>query len=150
MALLGCTAFSPSAGITSAIKNVKPDTRVYASEVETAAPFQASLEAGRAVSVERVPTFVDGIGGSSVLEEMWPLTSSLLDGSHVVSISEICDSIRMLASQAQVIAEGAGASSVAAARREFMSDEKIVAVVSGGNIDTDVLSRILTGDNPLL
>ena len=139
-----------SAGITSAIKNVKPDTRVYASEVETAAPFQASLEAGRAVSVERVPTFVDGIGGSSVLEEMWPLTSSLLDGSHVVSIPEICDSIRMLASQAQVIAEGAGASSVAAARREFKLDEKIVAVVSGGNIDTDVLSRILAGHNPLL
>ena len=81
---------------------------------------------------------------------MWPLTSSLLDGSHVVSISEICDSIRVLASQAQVIAEGAGASSVAAARREFKLDEKIVAVVSGGNIDTDVLSRILAGDNPLL
>ncbi|MBT5059382.1 MAG: pyridoxal-phosphate dependent enzyme, partial [Gemmatimonadetes bacterium] len=78
-----------SAGITSAIKNVKPDTRVYASEVETAAPFQASLEAGRAVSVERVPTFVDGIGGSSVLEEMWPLTSSLLDGSHAHQIDEV-------------------------------------------------------------
>ena len=56
----------------------------------------------------------------------------------------------MLASQAQVIAEGAGASSVAAARREFRSDEKIVAVLSGGNIDTDVLIRILSGDNPLL
>jgi threonine dehydratase len=139
-----------SAGIASAIKSIKPDTRVYASEVETAAPFQASLTAGRAVSVDRVPTFVDGIGGSSVLEEMWPLTSSLLDGSHVVSIVEICDSIRMLASQAHVIAEGAGASSVAAACRSSSPDQRIVAVVSGGNIDTDVLSRILAGANPLL
>lgn len=137
-----------SSGIASAVKSLRPGIRVYAAEVATAAPFSASLEAGRPVSVDRIPTFVDGIGGSSVLDEMWPLTSELLDGSYVMSISEICDAIRELASRAHVIAEGAGASSVAAATSMAAEGQRVVAVVSGGNIDTDVLRRILDGENP--
>lgn len=137
-----------SAGIASALEATRPTTRVFASEVETAAPFRASLEADRPLTIHRTPTFVDGIGGSSVLDEMWPLTSGLLDGSIVVSVAEICDTIRMLASRAHVVAEGAGASSVAAALAHGTPGERIVAVVSGGNIDTDVLRTILSGETP--
>ncbi len=127
--------------------------RVYASEVETAAPLAESLEAGEPLAVERRTTFVDGIGGGSVLEEMWTLASTLLDGSLVVTIEEICDAIRMLATRARVIGEGAAGSAVAAAlelrrREDPEAEQRIVAVVSGGNIDTHVLRAILSGENP--
>src|SRR5262249_18200652 len=104
-----------SCGIASAVKALKPSTAVYASEVETAAPLAASLAAGKPVSIDYTPSFVDGIGGKSVLPEMWPLVRSLLMGSHVVSLAQISEAIRLLASRNRVIAEGAGASSVAAA-----------------------------------
>jgi threonine dehydratase len=139
-----------SCGIASALKAVRPDVRVYATEVETAAPFAASLEAGEAVTIERTPSFVDGIGGGSVLEEMWPLARTLLDGSYVMSIEEICTAIRALATRAHVIAEGAGASSVAAGLSSDVDLDAgpVVAVVSGGNIDTEVLRTILAGGTP--
>lgn len=132
-----------SCGIASALKAHRPAVRVYAAEVDTAAPFAASLDAGEPVDVERVPTFVDGIGGKGVLPEMWPLASSLLDGSLVMSLDSVRDAIRFLALHAHVIAEGAGACSVAAALSGAAGDGDIVAVVSGGNIDTRVLIEIL-------
>ncbi|MFQ5675021.1 MAG: threonine/serine dehydratase, partial [bacterium] len=62
-----------SCGIASALRALKPDTRIYACETEAAAPLKASLSAGSPQSVEHKPSFVDGIGGRSVLAEMWPL-----------------------------------------------------------------------------
>lgn len=137
-----------SGGIASAVHAVKPTARVFAAEVDTAAPLIASLEAGAPTSIDRIPTFVDGIGGRSVLEEMWPLASSLLAGSLVTTIPQICDAIRMLVSHAHVVAEGAGASSVAAAMTQTQRGERVVAVVSGGNIDSAVLRTILAGETP--
>ncbi len=137
-----------SCGIASAAKALKPDVRVYACEVDTAAPLSASLAAGEPVTIERTATFVDGIGSKSVLPEMWPLASSLLDGSIVVSIGEICDAIRLLVSTSRIVAEGAGASAVAAALRHAAPGQRVVAVVSGGNLDIDVLRAILAGKLP--
>jgi threonine dehydratase len=141
-----------SCGIASAMKALRPETRVFATEVATAAPFAASLEVGSPVSIQRTPTFVDGIGSGSVLEEMWPLASEMLDGSRVVTIEETCEAIRTLVARAHVVAEGAGASAVAAAVAATLESGRaagpIVAVVSGGNIDTDVLRTILAGGTP--
>lgn len=138
-----------SCGIASALEAHRPDVRVFAVEVDTSAPFAASLEAGRPVSVERTPTFVDGIGGSSVLEEMWPLASSLLDGSLVESIPDVCEAIRTLAMDTHVIAEGAGGAAVSAATAwAGESGGRVVAIVSGGNIDSEVLATILEGGVP--
>lgn len=137
-----------SCGIASALEARKPDVRVYAAEVETAAPLAASLVAGEPAEVERTASFVDGIGAGGVLDEMWPLASSLLDGSLVMSLDEVCDAIRILASGARVIAEGAGACAVAAAAADTIEEGEVVAVVSGGNIDADVLARILAGEAP--
>jgi threonine dehydratase len=137
-----------SCGIASAVRAHRPEVQIAASEVDTAAPFAASLEAGKPVSVERAQTFVDGIGGKSVLDEMWPLASTLLEGSRVVSIENICEAIRLLVSRAHVIAEGAGGSAVAAVLAHASPGERIVAVVSGGNIDTEVLRTILSGKTP--
>ena len=142
-----------SCGIASAIRAKTDEVCVFASEVETSAPFAASLEAHRPVNVERRQTFVDGIGGGSVLEEMWPLASSILDGALVTTLEEICDAIRTLAGRAHVIAEGAGGSALAAALEHQCREDPemtghIVAVISGGNIDTHILRAILSGENP--
>ncbi|MCY4539710.1 MAG: threonine/serine dehydratase [Chloroflexi bacterium] len=132
-----------SSGIASALRALKPDTRIYAVEVETAAPLAASLAAGRPVAVDYQASFVDGIGGASVLPEMWELVSGLLDGSLVVSLDEARDAIRLLAERQRVIAEGAGAASVAAALAGRAGAGKVACVVSGGNIDRGVLAGIL-------
>ena len=134
-----------SCGIAAAVKAVRPDVRVYAAEVETAAPLAASLAAGEPVTVQRTPTFVDGIGSTGLLAEMWPLASALLDGSIVVSLEQIEDAIRLLASRAHVVAEGAGGAAVAAALTGQAGEDGVVAVVSGGNLDPAELARILGG-----
>ena len=139
-----------SCGIASALKALRSDIQVFAAEVETAAPLAASLEAGGAVEVERTPTFIDGIGGKGVLPEMWPMASSLLDGSIVVSVKEICEAIQVLVSHAHLVAEGAGGASVAAALTGMAGNGKVVAVVSGGNLDPVALKTILEGDIPPL
>ncbi len=122
-------------GIAAAIRPLKPSTRIYAAEPETASPLAASLEAGRAVTFERWQvSFVDGAGGKSVLASMWPLLSPL-SGSIVVTLDEVARAIRLVAERAHVIAEGAAGCAVAAATSGRAGGGKVVAVVSGGNID---------------
>ncbi len=132
-----------SGGIASALRALKPDTRVYAVEIETAAPLAAALAAGGPVEVDYQASFVDGIGGKSVLPEMWRLVSGLLDGALQVTLDEARRAIRLLAERQRVIAEGAGAVPVAAALAGRAGAGKVVCVVSGGNIDRGVLAGIL-------
>jgi threonine dehydratase len=133
-----------SCGIASAIRGAGSPARVFACEVETAAPFSASLAAGQPASVDYTASFVDGIGARSVLPALWNLASSLLAGSLVVSLAETAAAIRHLAARARIVAEGAGAAPVAAAL-SGRPRGKLVCVVSGGNIDAAVLARILGG-----
>jgi threonine dehydratase len=137
-----------SSGIASAVRALRPGTKVYACEVETAAPLSASLAAGRAMSCDYTPSFVDGIGGKSVLAEMWPLVSTLLDGALTVSLAEVADAMRRLVERNRIVAEGAGAAPVAAALKGVSDARKVVCVVSGGNIDPAKLARILVGEMP--
>jgi threonine dehydratase len=137
-----------STGIASALRALKPNVKVYAAEVETAAPLAPSLAAGMPVEVEYTSTFVDGIGGPFLIEEMWPLIRELLDGSLVVSVEEIADAIRLLVERNRVVAEGAGAAPVAAALTGQAGKGKVVCIVSGGNIDTSKLVKILQGRVP--
>jgi threonine dehydratase len=137
-----------SSGIASAVRALRPGAMVYACEVETAAPLSASLAAGRAVSCDYTPSFVDGIGGKSVLAEMWPLVSTLLDGALTVSLAEVVDAMRRLVERNRIVAEGAGAAPVAAALKGLPDARRVVCVVSGGNIDPAKLARILLGEIP--
>ena len=137
-----------SGGIASALRATAPRVKVWACEVETAAPFAASLAADAPMSVDRTPTFVDGIGGKSVLPEMWPLAKGLLAGSLVVTLRQIADAIRLLVERNRVIAEGAGGAPVAAALAGKAGGGKVVCVVSGGNLDTSALCTILAGGVP--
>ncbi|MDE3171535.1 MAG: threonine/serine dehydratase [Gemmatimonadota bacterium] len=137
-----------ASGIACAVHALRPGVRVFACEVETAAPFSASLAAGRPVAVEYVPTFVDGIGGKGVLDRIWPLAREVLAGSLVVTVRQIADAVRLLSERARVVAEGAGAASVAAALAHDVGAKRVVCVVSGGNIDSAKLATILTGAIP--
>jgi threonine dehydratase len=137
-----------SAGIASAIRALKPDTKLYGCEVETAAPLAASLAAGAPQTVSYTATFVDGIGSGAVLPDMWPLVSRLLDGSLAVALAEIAAAIKLLVERNRVVAEGAGATAVAAALAGQAGGGKIVCVVSGGNIDSVKLAKILKGELP--
>jgi threonine dehydratase len=137
-----------SCGIASVMKDLRPSTKVFACEVETAAPFAASLERGEAVEIERTATFIDGIGGKSVLKEMWPLARDLLAGSLVTSVDRIVKAIRTLVERNRIVAEGAGAAPVAVALTGDAGSGKIACVVSGGNLDSARLAAILRGETP--
>jgi threonine dehydratase len=137
-----------SCGVATVMKSLKPSVRCYATEVETAAPLSASLKAGHVVDCDYTPNFVDGIGGKSVLPEIFDLASRLLDGSLVVSLSQTANALKLLVEKARIVAEGAGAAPVAAALAGMAGHGKIVCVVSGGNIDGEKLIKILQGQLP--
>jgi threonine dehydratase len=137
-----------SSGIASAARFLMPAARVYGCEIETATPLRASLEADAPVSVDHRPSFVDGIGGKSLLPDMWPLVRSRLAGSIVVSLEETARAIRLLVERVRVVAEGAGAVSLAAALSGRTGDATVVCVISGGAIDPAKLAKILAGQLP--
>ena len=137
-----------SCGIAFALRALKADTKIYACEVSTAAPFSASLAAGSPRPAEYRPSFVDGIGAKGMLPEMWPIASRLLDGSLVAPLDEVAATVRLLVERNRTVAEGAGATPVAAALSGRAGGGKIVCVVSGGNIDSHTLANILRGEQP--
>lgn len=134
-----------SSGIAAALR---PQARVFGCEVDTAAPLAASLAAGSPQVLDYQPSFVDGIGGKSLLPEMWPIASSLLAGSRVVPLAAVAAAVRLLAERHRVIAEGAGATPVAAALAGVPEARKVVCIVSGGNLDASKLCAILEGRVP--
>jgi threonine dehydratase len=135
-----------SSGIGSVMRRERPGARMLAVESEAAAPAAAALAAGGPVTAPYQPSFVDGIGSTSVLAEMWPLMRQNLDGALCVSLDEIKDAIRLLALKHRVIAEGAGAAAVAAALAGRAGTGDIVCGVSGGNLDGGKLAAILKNE----
>lgn len=134
-------------GVGSAIKALRPATRIVAAEPETAAPLAASFKAGHAVSFAGwQPSFVDGAGGKSVLATMWPLLSQVVDESIVVPLDRAAEAIRYVAERCHTIIEGAAACAVAAALTGRVRG-RVVAIVSGGNIDLTTFAS-LTGLRP--
>ena len=136
-------------GIGSVMRRMKPGARILAVEAETAQPLAAALAAGGPVKVQHSPSFVDGIGSGIVLDEMWPLIRESVDQALSVFLAEIADAIRLLAAKQHVIAEGAGAASVAAALSGRAGEGNIVCIISGGNIDATRLAAILNGQMPV-
>lgn len=137
-----------SCGIASALAAVKPAARVFACEVETAAPLAPSLAAGEPRTVTYTASFVDGIGSPFVLPDMWPLVRRLLAGSIVMPLAAVADAVRLMVERQHVVAEGAGAAPVAAALSGRGGSGRVVCVVSGGNLDPVRLAAILRGEMP--
>ena len=137
-----------STGIASALAAVAPDVRVVACEPETGAPLTASLAGGRSVGVDYTPSFVDGAGSKALLAPMWDRARSLVAGAVALPLADVAEAIRILATRARVVAEGAGGLSLAAALAGHGGAGTVVCIVSGGNIDPDRLARILVGEAP--
>jgi len=134
--------------VAAAVRALKPATRIFAAEPETAAPLAASLTAGKPVYFDRwQASFVDGAGGKSVLPTMWPLLQTL-DGSIVVTLDEVARAMKLVAERAHVIAEGAAGCALAAALGGKAGRGKVVAIVSGGNIDLSRFASVVGACTP--
>lgn len=145
-----------SCGISSALRQQGSAARVHPVEVTTSAKVVAAMEHGSPRWIDTEPSFVDGIGGNTVLDPMWPLVRELLAEPLLASPDEVAEAVRTLAGRSRIVAEGAGAAPVAVAlagrvpRRSGEEDRprRIVCVVSGGNIEMGVFRRILAGETP--
>ncbi len=136
------------AGIAIAMKSRKPQVKMFGCEPDTGCAFAASLAAGSPTHVDRTPSFLEGTGESDVLPEIWDLVRPLASGSLVVSLKETASAVRMLFERHRVVAEGSGASSLAAALAGKAGKGPVVCVISGGNIDPCTLNKILEGGVP--
>ncbi len=132
-------------GIATAIRALRPATKIITAEPATAAALAAALAAGHPADVDYRASFVDGSGSRRVLDSMWPLVAPLVDHALAIPVGEVAAAVRTLAERARVIAEGAGALAPAAALSGRAGTGKIVCVVSGGNINLSKLAEILNG-----
>ena len=134
-----------ASGIAFAVKSLRPDIKVYGVQAEGAASMAASLEEERVVCLEEVTTVADGIKVKEPGDNTFALCRDYLDGIVTVNDDKIAAAILALIEQQKLIAEGAGAVSVAAVMFDKLPQDlkKIVCVVSGGNIDVTILSKII-------
>jgi threonine dehydratase len=132
-------------GIASAVKALRPGTKIITAEPDTAAALAAALAAGRPADVDYRPSFVDGSGSRRVLDSMWPQVAPLVDDALAIPVAEVAAAVRTLAERVRIVAEGAGALAPAAALSGRAGTGKIVCVVSGGNINLGKLAEILAG-----
>jgi threonine dehydratase len=136
-------------GIASALRMLRPQVKIYASEIDTGAPFAPSLAAGHPVEVAFTPSFADGISDAFVNPEMLEMAKDLVDGSIVVSREQTAAAARLVMERNRVIPEGAAATAVAAALTGQAGGGKVACILSGGNIDTQTLLTVLRGETPM-
>ena len=110
--------------------------------------MRSAFEAGVPTPTAHEAGFVSGVGYGSVLPEMWPLLRAMIDEVVTVPLALVAQTIKLLAENNRIVAEGAGALSVAAALAAQYSQSKVCAVISGGNIDSNVFAEILRGQTP--
>ena len=134
-------------GIALALRSIGHPARIIACEVETAPPLSAALRVGQPVTVDRRDSFVDGIGSARLLDAMWPLLRELVDDVIVVSVDDAEQGVRRAAQQAHLVVEGAAGVALAAALSPSCPGDRVVAILSGGNIDRQILGRILAGES---
>jgi threonine dehydratase len=133
-----------SCGIAAVLRKLAPRVRIYAAEIETAAPLAASFAAGEPRLVEYQPSFVDGIGSKAVFPGMFESARKLLDGSLVVTLTEAAHAVKVVAELNRIIIEGAAACAVAAGLSSRAGSGEVVSIVSGGNIDLDKFAQLVS------
>jgi threonine dehydratase len=134
-------------GIARAARSASPAVRVVGVEAEASCAFTAARRAGRIVTIEARPTLADGLGGNVEPETLtWPYIRDLVDEIVTVSEPELAAGLTGLVGQEHLIAEGAGVAAVAAvaAGRVDGAGRRMAVVVSGANIDTRTLTRVLS------
>lgn len=130
-------------GIASALRQLRPSCKIYTAEVSTAAPLAASMAAGVPTTIDYQPSWVDGIGARAVFPQMFERARSLIDGTLVADLDAIANALRLLVQHNHIVAEGAGACSVACALSDATAPGKLVCIISGGNINPTTLADLL-------
>lgn len=133
------------AGIALAVKSVRPDVRVYGVESASAPSMRDALRAGAPVSVQPAPTIADGINVRRVGDVPFAIAKQYVDDVVTVDDEEVAEAILLLLERAKTVSEGAGAVALAALVRAKLPTKgrRVVAVITGGNIDVNLLSRII-------
>ncbi len=133
-------------GVAFALKSLKPDVKVYGVQAQGAASMLRSIEDAHRECLPSVSTVADGIAVKEPGEITFDMCNKYVDEIVTVSEDEICAAILALMEQQKLIAEGAGAVSVAAAmfNKVPVAGKKTICLVSGGNIDVTILSRVIS------
>jgi len=136
-------------GIASALKQLRPETKIYVCEPETGAPVAAAIANGRLpVPVAFTPSFIDGAGSGALLPVMWEHANELVTDAFAIPSEEAAAGVRLLLERARIVGEGAAGLAVAAAVSGHAGNGRVVCIVSGGNIDPARLAAILDGRVP--
>ncbi len=133
-------------GIALAMKEARPSVRILGVEAEVAASALASRREGRIVRIETSETIADGIATKQIGERTFPLMQRLVDDIVTVNEEQIATAVHLLLERQKLVAEGAGATPLAALLAggiEVAPDDVIVLVLSGGNIDINIVDRII-------
>ncbi len=136
-----------ASGVACAIKSMKPDCKVYGVQAAGAPSMYDSINKGEIIELKSVSTIADGIAVKKPGNLTFEMCKKYLDGVVTVTEDEIATAILTLMETQKTVAEGAGATSVAAAMFNKVPEVKgknIVCVISGGNIDVSILSRVIT------
>lgn len=133
-------------GVAFAVKSLNPRIKVYGVQAANVASMAESMEAGMPITLKSARTFADGIAVKRPGDLTYDMVSSYVDELVTVTEDEIAAAILALLEQQKVISEGAGAVSVAAAMfgKLPIQGKKVVCIISGGNIDVNILSRVIT------
>ncbi len=133
-------------GVAYAIKTLRPECKVYGVQAANAPSMLRSIQKGKSITLDAVTTFADGIAVKRPGDITFDLVRRYVDGIVDVSEDEIASAILALMERQKMVAEGAGAVAVAAAMFDKINLEgkKTVCLVSGGNIDVNILSRVIT------
>lgn len=133
-------------GIAYAIKNLRPECKVYGVQAANAPSMMKSLQKNKAITLDTVATFADGIAVKHPGDTTFDMVRRYVDGVVSVSEDEIASAVLALMERQKLVAEGAGAVSVAAAlfNKIDLQNKKTVCLLSGGNIDVNILSRVIT------
>ncbi|MBQ4151379.1 MAG: threonine ammonia-lyase [Clostridia bacterium] len=133
-------------GVAYAVKQLNPNVKVYGVQAERAASMAESRKCGEAITLPKVSTFADGIAVKHPGDITFEMNKKYVDDVVTVTEDEIATAILALIEKQKLIAEGAGAVSVAAAMfgKLPIEGKKVVCLVSGGNIDVNILSRVIT------
>lgn len=138
-----------ASGVAAAVKGLSPATRVVGISMARGAAMKASLDAGRPVQIDELPTLADSLGGGIGLDNRvtFAMCRDLLDDVVLLTESEIAAGIRHLYKQEREVVEGAGAVAMAALlARKIRTDGPIVALVSGRNIDMALHRQVINGE----
>lgn len=133
------------AGVAVAVKSLKPRTKVIGVQARNMPSMAQSLAQGRPITINGAPTIADGIAVKTPGDITFDLVSRYVDDVVTVDEDEIAGAILFLLERAKAVAEGAGAAAVAAVLHRLAKDthQKIVAIISGGNIDVNILARTI-------